>query len=82
MKLYSKTIVRTLPWFFRKIRGAIGLYRLRALINDVGGASRCPLNVELKCPENISMGNHVSVGPYSTIGAFEKVTIEDYVRIS
>jgi maltose O-acetyltransferase len=82
MRLYSKTIIKTLPWFFCKIKGALGLYRLRALVTDVGKASRCPLNVELKCPENISIGDHVAIGPYSTIGAFEKVIIEDYVRIS
>ncbi|MDR3442136.1 MAG: DapH/DapD/GlmU-related protein [Legionella sp.] len=82
MSIYSKKLITIFSWFFGKIKGALGRYRMRSLIKNVGNSSRCPLSVELKCPENISIGHHVSIGPYSTIGAFEQVILEDYVRIS
>lgn len=82
MRVYSQKIVNFFSWILRKGRGAIALYRLRALIPNVGKSSRCPLNVEIKYPQNLIIGEYVCIGPYSTIGAFAKVVLEDYVRIS
>ncbi len=82
MNFYSVKIVKSIGWFFLKIKGAIALYRFRSLINHVGKSSRCHLSVEIKYPENLTIGDYVAIGPYTTIGAFKPVIIEDYVRIS
>jgi acetyltransferase-like isoleucine patch superfamily enzyme len=42
----------------------------------------CDITTSFKCPQNISCGNHVLIGPYASIGAMAAVTLEDHVRIS
>lgn len=40
------------------------------------------LSTDFKYLENISIGDHVMIGPDSIIGAHSRVVLEDYVRIS
>lgn len=40
------------------------------------------LSTTFKHRENVQVGNHVRIGPRTTIGAHAKVILEDYVRIS
>jgi acetyltransferase-like isoleucine patch superfamily enzyme len=40
------------------------------------------LSTQFKHIENISIGDHVMIGPYTTIGAHAPVILEDHVRIS
>lgn len=80
--IYSRKIVVLFQFIIMKTKGAIALYRLRALVNGVGKSSRCPLNVELKHPGNIKIGDYVAIGPMSTIGGLGGVILEDHVRIS
>src|SRR5689334_1688863 len=55
--------------------------RFRALLPN-SGQSACHWTVEVKFPENITVGAHVSIGRYSCLGAKSPIVIEDYVRIS
>jgi len=47
-----------------------------------GGDSFLHGHSEVKYPENISIGNHVIIGPGCTLGGHSKITIGDHVRIS
>ncbi|MEP9357611.1 acyltransferase [Sphingomonas sp. KR3-1] len=55
--------------------------RIRNLFPDAKNLS-FSLSTMFKYVENISIGDHVMIGPLSTIGAHSKVVLEDYVRIS
>lgn len=80
--IYSRVLVKTISFCIMKLKGAIALYRIRALIPGIGKYSRCPLNVEIKIPEKVIIGDHVSIGPMSTLGGYGGIILEDYVRIS
>lgn len=55
--------------------------RFYALLPQAG-RSTCHWSVEIKYPENIEVGDRVSIGPYSCLGAKSRIVLEDYVRIS
>lgn len=55
--------------------------RIRNLFPGVKGLS-FSLSTEFKYIENISIGDHVMIGPHSTLGARSPIVLEDYVRIS
>lgn len=56
--------------------------KLRALVKSVGRKSSCHWTAEIKYGENIVIGYHTAIGPYTCIGAKSPVTIGSYVRIS
>jgi acetyltransferase-like isoleucine patch superfamily enzyme len=62
----------------------VNRYRVQARLQRLfpGKIVHSDITVEFKYPENIECGNFVLIGPYSTIGAMAKVTLEDHVRIS
>lgn len=55
--------------------------RFRALVPKAGD-SVCHWSVEIKYPENLNVGDIVSIGPLCSIGARSPITLGDYVRIS
>jgi len=55
--------------------------RFHAILKDAGN-SNCHWTVEIKYPENIRIGDSVSIGPYCCLGAKSPIIIENYVRIS
>ena len=75
-------LYRSIAFFPRKALGLLAIVRLRILVPVVGKGTRCPLSVELKCPENLSIGRNVAIGPGCTIGCYAEVKIDDFVRIS
>jgi acetyltransferase-like isoleucine patch superfamily enzyme len=56
--------------------------RLISLISNIGKNVNCDATVEIKYSKNIQIGNNVTIGRYSCIGAKSNVKIGDYVRIS
>lgn len=56
--------------------------KLRTLVKSVGRKSSCHWTVEIKYGENIVIGYHTAIGPYTCIGAKSPVTIGSHVRIS
>jgi acetyltransferase-like isoleucine patch superfamily enzyme len=42
----------------------------------------CHWSVEVKYPENVTLGKRVIIGPHSTIGASAEVFLGDHVRLS
>ena len=69
-------------------RGATGLMRiwsslrLKALVRGATGPNACHWSTEIKYPDNISLGEHVAIGPGCTLGAMSPIRIGSYVRIS
>jgi acetyltransferase-like isoleucine patch superfamily enzyme len=60
-------------------------WRTYCRIKDWFPASRdlsIALSTNFKYRENISIGNHVLIGPCVTLGAHSSIVIEDFVRIS
>src|SRR5690242_893575 len=62
--------------------GFVSHMKMRSLISKVGRKSSCHWTVEIKYGENIEIGYHTSVGPYSCLGAKSRIKIGSYVRIS
>jgi len=61
---------------------AISAVRFRALIKNAGSGCSCPYTVEIKYPENISIGNSTRIGPKSTLGGYGGIKIGSNVVIS
>lgn len=55
--------------------------RIRSLFPQAKNLS-FSLTTKFKYPESISIGDHVMIGPYATLGAHSSIVLEDYVRIS
>jgi len=55
--------------------------RFRALVPGAGD-SVCNWTVEIKHPQNLTIGNNVRIGPCASIGAASPITIKDNVVIS
>ena len=68
-------LARRLLWLW-------GRMRFGALVSNRGAGCVCHWNVDLKYPQNISLGEGVVIGVNVSIGAHSKVEIGDRVRIS
>jgi maltose O-acetyltransferase len=66
---------RRLLWMWSHIR-------LAALIRNQGTGCVCHWNAELKCPQNITLGNNVVIGTNVVLGAASQIRLGDNVRIS
>jgi acetyltransferase-like isoleucine patch superfamily enzyme len=55
--------------------------RFLALVPTAGRTAWCHWSVQLKAPENITIGEFVTIGPYSALGAKASISIGNYVRI-
>lgn len=82
MKIIFRNIIYLAIWLYRKPRGLLSLIKLRVMLKNVGQGTRADLSVEIKYPQNLSIGKNVGIGPSSTIGAHSLITIGDNVRIS
>lgn len=60
----------------------ISAVRFRALIKNAGSGCSCPYSVEIKYPENISLGNATRIGPESTLGGYGGIKIGSNVVVS
>jgi maltose O-acetyltransferase len=80
--IYSEKLVLALAYIFMKLKGAIALYRIRAILPGIGRKSRVHISVEIKHANNIKIGDHVAIGPAVTLGGYGGIEIDDYVRIS
>jgi putative colanic acid biosynthesis acetyltransferase WcaF len=56
-------------------------FRFRALVPQAGDAV-CHWTVELKKPENLTVGDFVRIGPYAVLGAAAPIILEDHVIVS
>ena len=81
MKLL-KALYLALAFCVTKLRGLLALVRFKVLCPSAGTGTRCPLSVELKSAENITIGKNVAIGPMTTLGGYGGIILEDYVRIS
>lgn len=61
---------------------AISAVRFRALIKNAGSGCSCPYTVEIKYPNNISIGNSTRIGPHSTLGGYGGIKIGSNVVVS
>ena len=75
-------IVRSLLWINYAISGYVSHIKLKALIKNVGTKSSCHWTVEIKYGENIQIGHHTAIGPFSCLGAKSSIRIGSYVRVS
>jgi maltose O-acetyltransferase len=66
---------RRLLWLWSHIR-------LAALIRNQGAGCVCHWNVDLKNPQNITLGNNVVIGTNVVLGAASPIILGDNVRIS
>jgi maltose O-acetyltransferase len=66
---------RRLLWLWSHIR-------LAALIRNQGTGCVCHWNAELKCPQNIELGNNVVIGTNVILGAASPIRLGNNVRIS
>ena len=55
--------------------------RFFALVPQAGRTSWCHWTVQIKVPENLTIKEFVTIGPYSTLGAKAPISIGNYVRI-
>lgn len=55
--------------------------RFFALVPTASRTSWCHWTVQIKGPENLAIGDFVTIGPHSTLGAKASITIGNYVRI-
>ena len=60
---------------------AMSLLFFIAVLKHADRSSFCHWSVQVKCPENIRIGRHVSIGNRGVLGAKEPITIGDHVRI-
>jgi len=74
--------IRLILTFNQKFSALISHLKFKALIKDSQKKSSCHWTVEIKYGENIKVGYHTAIGPYSCLGAKSKITIGSYVRIS
>lgn len=75
---YLAHIFLKIGWVFSRVWSHL---RFRSLVPQAGD-SVCHWSVEIKYPENINVGDFVSIGPLCAIGARSPITLGDYVRIS
>ena len=78
--LYS--IIRFCLRLNTKTSSFISHMKMKTLIKNVQRKSSCHWTVEIKYGENITIGYHTSVGPFSCLGAMSPIKIGSYVRIS
>lgn len=64
------------------VDGFLSSVKFRALIKNSGKKSYCHYSVEIKYPENISIGDNTRIGPQSTLGAMESIEIGSNVVVS
>ena len=74
VQLLSTAVMR-LGWLWGRLRFA-------ALVPDKGLGCVCHWSVELKHPENLSLGDRVVIGVNVTLGAHSCIRLGDHVRIS
>ena len=65
-----------------KMSAIISALKFRALIKNAGNSCSCHYTVEVKYPDNITIGNSTRIGPKSTLGGFGGVVIGSNVVIS
>jgi acetyltransferase-like isoleucine patch superfamily enzyme len=85
-KIIEASLVRSLTRFVLRIFSFfdrwIGLIRFKALVKNSGRYSFYNSKIDIKYGNNIVIGDHTLIGPYTTLGAKAKITIGSYVRIS
>lgn len=76
-----RAVTRSVMLLFSATSRAASALRTAALFHGPNQPV-CHWSVTVKCPEKISVGVGVVIGPKSTLGAFGGITLEDHVRIS
>jgi acetyltransferase-like isoleucine patch superfamily enzyme len=84
--LFENKIVFAVVRAILSLNGAISAFishlKLRALVKEVGRKTSCHWTVEIKHGHNICIGEQVTIGRYSSLGALSKITIGSHVRIA
>ncbi len=79
VRLFSLGVVKLL-WFLDR---AWSHLRFRALVPDAGEGSRCHWSVEIKGPENLTIGKYVRINSGTILGAGQsRIVLGDYVAIA
>jgi len=78
----ARAIVWLIDRFCFRLLWVWGRIRFGAKVSKRGLGCVCAWDVEIKYPENITLGNRVIIGSNATIGGHSRVIIGDDVRIS
>jgi maltose O-acetyltransferase len=76
-----RTVVRSTGALIGFLSRGLSRLRFSALVSNAEN-SVCHWSTEIKFPENIELGNRVTIGPLCSLGAMSPIRIGDYVRIS
>jgi acetyltransferase-like isoleucine patch superfamily enzyme len=77
----GRTIILGFITLFTLVDRAFSLMFFLAVLRNAHRTSFCHWTAQVKCPENIKIGSHVTIGKYCVLGAKEPITIGDQVRI-
>lgn len=75
-------VVKLILKIKEKSSSIISALKFRSLIKNAGKRCSCHYSVEIKYPENITMGNNSRIGSNSTLGGFGGINIGSDVVIS
>lgn len=79
---FTLSIARAVYNLNTRISSFVSHLKFKALIKNSKRKSACHWTVEIKYGDNIEIGYHSAIGPYSCLGAKSPITIGSYVRIS
>jgi acetyltransferase-like isoleucine patch superfamily enzyme len=77
----GRTLIRALFGVATLVDRALSLLYFVAVLTRADRTSWCHWTTQVKCPENIRIGKHVTIGPHCVLGAAQPIDIGDYVRI-
>ena len=79
---FLSVIHKAFEFLYLKLIWIIGRIHFGLKVQDRGLGCVCHWSAEIKYPHNISLGNKVIIGKSVTLGAKEKITLGDHVRLS
>jgi acetyltransferase-like isoleucine patch superfamily enzyme len=77
----GRSLILVVFAFASLIDRALSLLFFLAVLRQADRTSFCHWTTQVKCPENVKIGRHVTIGKYCVLGAKEPITIGDHVRI-
>jgi acetyltransferase-like isoleucine patch superfamily enzyme len=76
-----RLLTRAVIFTYRMFDRALCRLRFFALVPTASRTSWCHWSVQIKGPENLTVGKFVTIGHHTTLGAKAPISIGNYVRI-
>ncbi|WP_232307621.1 acyltransferase [Sphingobium chungbukense] len=74
--------MHTIIWLYERLSWLWGRIRFGTLVKERGIGCVCHWSVQIKYPENILLGDGVTIGTGVVLGAHSSITLRDNVRLS